>query len=257
MQYDPTKPNAARIYDYWLDGTHNFPVDREVAEQAKQLVPHTVRSARLNRQFLFYAADQLAKAGLTCFIDLATGIPTEEYLHERVPETARIIYNDRDAEAVAYGQEIVGDRPNIRYVQSRIEEIDTILTQAERFFNGERRVGICMIGVAYFISDEDLQRVFQYLYDWSLPDSLFAITALYPNESDSGVQTMRERYRQMGIEVYERTPEHLLDLVGSWHSPGANELQPFEVYLEPALGAKLVLPSERGKFGYGGVFRHR
>ncbi len=30
---DPTRPSPARLYDYYLGGTHNFEVDRQAAEQ--------------------------------------------------------------------------------------------------------------------------------------------------------------------------------------------------------------------------------
>lgn len=30
---DTTVPNAARVYDYWLDGVHNLPADRQFGDQ--------------------------------------------------------------------------------------------------------------------------------------------------------------------------------------------------------------------------------
>jgi len=33
------KPNAARMYDYYLGGSHNFAIDRETAEQAISIYP--------------------------------------------------------------------------------------------------------------------------------------------------------------------------------------------------------------------------
>ena len=34
---DASRPNIARIYDYWLDGKDNFAVDREQAERSLEL----------------------------------------------------------------------------------------------------------------------------------------------------------------------------------------------------------------------------
>lgn len=36
---DTTTPNAARVYDYWLDGAHNFAADRVMADQVQQAMP--------------------------------------------------------------------------------------------------------------------------------------------------------------------------------------------------------------------------
>ena len=37
--FDPTKPNAARIYDYLLGGKDNFAVDREAAAELVRALP--------------------------------------------------------------------------------------------------------------------------------------------------------------------------------------------------------------------------
>ena len=34
---DTTRPNMARMYDYWLGGKDNFEVDRKAAEAVRQL----------------------------------------------------------------------------------------------------------------------------------------------------------------------------------------------------------------------------
>jgi hypothetical protein len=53
---DPTVPNAARIYDYFLDGARNFAVDRELAGKLEPAVPASRDGARVNRAFLRRAA---------------------------------------------------------------------------------------------------------------------------------------------------------------------------------------------------------
>jgi hypothetical protein len=46
---DDTKPNAGRMYDYYLGANHNFEVDRQAAEQVIQLLPFAPKGARLQR----------------------------------------------------------------------------------------------------------------------------------------------------------------------------------------------------------------
>ena len=42
---DPTRPSAARLYDYYLGGTHNYEVDRQTAEQIRALMPELADAA--------------------------------------------------------------------------------------------------------------------------------------------------------------------------------------------------------------------
>lgn len=48
---DPTRPTPARLYDYFLGGTNNFPADRQMAEQLKAGSPDVVDALLANRGF--------------------------------------------------------------------------------------------------------------------------------------------------------------------------------------------------------------
>lgn len=252
MDQEPTTPNVARVYDYLVGGDHNFVVDRAVGDRLIANSPIVVQMARLNRLFLEYVVEDMVRTGLMAFIDLASGLPTEGAIHEFTPETAKIIYNDHEPEVVAYGREILGDRPNIRYVESKIERIETILSVAEQMFDDERRIGICMLGVVYFIDDEALRRVFQRLYEWAAPGSLLAISGFDVNETDESWQGAREMYRRMGAQLYPRSPAQLLELAGNWQ-PYKSGFQGLEDIVEEELGRKLAFDVDRGQLGYAGV----
>ena len=73
---DPNRPSAARIYDYFLGGTHNFAADRAVGDRALELVPNIPRIAQANRRFLRRAVRVAATSGVRQFLDLGSGIPT-------------------------------------------------------------------------------------------------------------------------------------------------------------------------------------
>src|SRR5262249_23684387 len=49
---DPTVPNPARIWNFWVGGKDHFEADRALAEQFGQVVPKMPLIARLTRQFL-------------------------------------------------------------------------------------------------------------------------------------------------------------------------------------------------------------
>lgn len=252
MDQEPTTPNVARVYDYLLGGNHNFAADRASGDWLIADNPLVVQRARLNPLFLEYVVEDMVEAGLSSFLDLATGLPTEGAVHERVPESARIVYNDHDPDVVAYSRQIIGDRPNIRYVESKIENIETILAVAEDAFGSDRRVGISLIGVVYFIGDESLRHVFQRLYKWAAPGSLLAVTTFQDENRESSWTQGREMYRRMGTEVYPRHPTELLELTGGWE-PYKQGFQGLEDIVERELQRTLAFDTDRGQLGYGGV----
>lgn len=252
---DTTRPNSARIYDYFLGGTHNYPVDQAAAQALEQAVPLAGSTARLYRLFLGHAVEQLARSGFTCYLDLATGLPTQGYIHERVPESTKIIYNDIDPGTVAYARDILGERTNILVMHSDLRHIDPILAEAERFFEGERRVGMFLVNVSYFIADEPLGHVFRQLYDWAAPGSQLAVSGFAPRTDADGQQGIDESvkfYQRVGTPIYPRTEEQLLALAAPWQA--VHGLRPVEEYATGTLdAASLPAATLRGKLGYAGI----
>ena len=92
---DPTRPSPARLYDYFLGGTNNLPVDREAAERLKTAIPDMVDAIWANRGFHGRAAVWLADHGIRQFIDIGSGLPTRNNTHQavhRVAPDARVVY---------------------------------------------------------------------------------------------------------------------------------------------------------------------
>ena len=63
-RFDTTRPNVARVWDYWLGGKDNFAADRELAEKMLAVHPVTAQMARENRQFLGRAVSHVAACGV-------------------------------------------------------------------------------------------------------------------------------------------------------------------------------------------------
>ena len=70
------KPSAARMYDYFLGGYHNFEVDRAAAEMVMRAEPEAPLVMRANRAFLRRAVEFLVAQGIEQFLDIGSGIPT-------------------------------------------------------------------------------------------------------------------------------------------------------------------------------------
>ena len=82
---DVTTPNVARMYDYYLGGKDNFEPDRIAAEKVLALVPGLRRAAVENRRFLRRVVRFLAaEAGISQFLDIGVGLPTQGAVHEVV-----------------------------------------------------------------------------------------------------------------------------------------------------------------------------
>ena len=76
--FDTTVPNSARIFDYFMGGTANYEVDRAAAKQLAEIWPSLPKITRLRRAFIQEAAQVLYEQGFRQFLDLASGLPTND-----------------------------------------------------------------------------------------------------------------------------------------------------------------------------------
>jgi S-adenosyl methyltransferase len=94
------RPQSARIYNYWLGGKDHYPVDREMGEQIRAVLPGIPEMARCQRAFLVRVVTFLAReVGIRQFLDIGTGLPTANNTHEvaqAVAPESRIVYVDND-----------------------------------------------------------------------------------------------------------------------------------------------------------------
>jgi hypothetical protein len=96
---DPTRPSPARLYDYFLGGTNNFPADREAAEYLRAHIPDVVDALWANRGFHGRAAVWMARHGTRQLLDIGSGLPTQNNTHESVQKIApeaRVVCVDND-----------------------------------------------------------------------------------------------------------------------------------------------------------------
>jgi hypothetical protein len=104
---DPIRPSPARLYDYYLGGTHNLPVDRALADALRASLPELQDAVWANRAFHQRAAVWMAaQAGIRQFIDIGSGLPTQSNTHEVVPG-ARVAYVDNDPMVAASAAQLL------------------------------------------------------------------------------------------------------------------------------------------------------
>ncbi|TML27047.1 MAG: hypothetical protein E6G35_10070 [Actinobacteria bacterium] len=159
-EVDITRPSAARVYDYFLGGAHNFEVDRQLAEQIAGLTPNLAETMRANRSFLRRAVRFLVDQGIDQFLDIGSGIPTVGNVHEvaqAAQPRARVVYVDVDPVAVAQSRAILGDDERTGVLQADLREPDEIVAQAVKLglVDLDRPLAILLAGVLHFIPDTD------------------------------------------------------------------------------------------------------
>ena len=187
---DDAKPaTAARIYDYMLGGTHNFPADREAARQVVEVWPLAPALARNNRAFLRRAVRMLTEAGIGQFLDLGSGIPTAGNVHELAP-AARVVYVDIDPVAVAESQEILDDQDRVTALRADLTQPETVLEHPEvrRLLSFDEPIAILSVAVLHFVADDALAypAIERYLAA-TAPGSYLAIShGSVPEEADLG-----------------------------------------------------------------------
>ena len=107
---DTSVPSSARMYDYWLGGKDNFAADREAADRSAHAIPQIPLLARQNRDFLGRVVTFCAEQGITQFVDIGSGLPTNQNVHEvaqLINPDARVAYVDIDPVVVIHAQALL------------------------------------------------------------------------------------------------------------------------------------------------------
>src|SRR5947209_8354223 len=129
-EVDLSRPSAARVYDFYLGGSHNLEVDRRLAREAISLWPELPAIMQSNRAFLRRSVRYLAAQGITQFLDIGSGIPTVGNVHQAAQQAhpqARVVYVDNDPVAVAHSRAILAEEKHTAVVPADLRAPSTIL----------------------------------------------------------------------------------------------------------------------------------
>jgi hypothetical protein len=205
-----TTPNAARMYDYYLGGEDNFAADRAAAEEVLALVPGLRPAAQENRRFLRRVVRFLAaEAGVTQFLDIGVGLPTQGAVHEvarKVAPGVRAAYADYDPAVVTYGQALLADGDQNVIVQADLRCPAQLLALPEisAHLDLRRPVAITLFATLHYLPDaDDPAGIMGCLRDAVAPGSYLALshvgTEFFPDK-----ETLHRALR-----VYEKSSERI------------------------------------------------
>ncbi len=157
---DTSTPHTARVWNYWLGGKDNFAADRETGDMVEKMIPGIVDSARANRAFLGRAVRHLVgDQGIRQFLDVGTGVPTENNTHEVAQSIApecRIVYVDNDPIVLVHARALLVGTPEgvTDYIDADARDPEKILAAAAKTLDFDQPVAIMMLGILNHIVDD-------------------------------------------------------------------------------------------------------
>jgi hypothetical protein len=158
---DVTHPSPARVYDYLLGGTDNYPVDRAAAQRVLDVAPESGEMPRQNRDFLGRAVRVLVEEmGIRQFLDIGSGLPTAGNVHEiaqAINPDARVVYVDNDPLAHKHAKALLKGSEGVAIINADARDPEAILGSEEtrRLICPTEPIGLLMVSVLHFIGDED------------------------------------------------------------------------------------------------------
>lgn len=214
---DLDRPSAARVYDHFLGGAHNFAVDRHLAEQIAAMTPDIAQTMRANREFLRRAVRFLVAAGIGQFLDIGSGIPTVGNVHEvaqKAEPSARVLYVDIDPVAVSHSRVILQGNDRAAVIQADVREPDGILAhpQVRRLLDVAEPVAVLFAGVLHFVSDEDdPARIVRRFGEAVIPGSYAVISHATADGQPPEVIQAQKLSARTSTEIFLRSRSQILE----------------------------------------------
>lgn len=218
-ELDLDRPNAARMYDYYLGGSHNFAVDRELAAKVLEAWPDMPRAAQANRAFLRRAVRFLTDQGIRQFLDVGSGIPTVGNVHEVARETApgsRVVYVDTDPVAVTHSRALLAGDELTTVLEADGREPETLLADpvVTGLLDLTEPVGLLMVALLHFFPDDTDPHGILARYAAALAPGSWLVVSHGTADNAPAVSRMAEHYRQTATPLRPRDKDELAELLG-------------------------------------------
>jgi hypothetical protein len=157
---DPRVPNVARMYDYMLGGKENYASDRAAVARLIEVAPAVPAFARHNREFLRRAVRFVAGQGVSQFLDVGAGLPTQESVHQvarAVRPDARTVYADNDPVVLAHSRALLSGTPDVASVAGDVRDPARLLADPDvtGLLDFSRPVCVLLVAVLHFVTDAE------------------------------------------------------------------------------------------------------
>jgi SAM-dependent methyltransferase len=213
---DTTRPHPARVYDVFLGGKDNYPVDRAAAKAVLAAKPRLYLDIWHNRDFLRRAVNHLAAdAGIRQFLDIGTGLPTAENVHEiaqRIAPTSRIVYVDNDPIVLTHARALLtsGPQGSTDYLDADLRDPDTILREAARTLDFDQPIGLVLAAILHFVENDEAYDVVAQLVDALAPGSHLVVSHLTYDLDPEDSRKVAKIYAAQGLTFVLRSKADIL-----------------------------------------------
>ncbi|MEV0170313.1 SAM-dependent methyltransferase [Streptomyces sp. NPDC050803] len=205
---DTSVPHSARIWNYWLGGKDNYPVDEAAGDAYTAVFPGIVTIARSSRAFLRRnIAHLVGEAGIRQFLDIGTGLPTAQNTHEvaqGIAPEARIVYVDNDPMVLAHARALLYSTQEgaTAYIDANVTDPDRILAVAAETLDFGRPTALILSNILGHVADYDQARSIVTRLMGALPSGSY----LSINDGSRGIDPVFERaqdaYNSSGAVPY-------------------------------------------------------
>jgi hypothetical protein len=218
---DITVPVSARIWNYWMGGKDYYQVDKRAGDEFAALFPGIRDMARVSRLFLGRVVSYLSgEAGIRQFLDIGTGLPSNENTHEVAQRTApgsRIVYVDNDPLVMAHARALLTGvtQDSTDYIDADLNDPGKIISVAREKLDFTQPVAIMLMGILGHIGDpgenddEFASSVVNHLKA-ALPAGGYLVLRDATNTAPSHIEALRI-YEQTGAVPYHlRSPKQIM-----------------------------------------------
>jgi hypothetical protein len=262
---DPATPSPARLYDYYLGGTDNFPADREAAEKIRARMPELADAAWANRAFHQRAAQWMARsAGIRQFLDIGSGLPTQNNTHQAVAKAAphaRVVYVDNDPLVRVHASALLTGAGDTRFITADLRDPGSVLNHphTRELIDFSQPAGLLMTAVLHFVADgsDPCGLVARYVAELAAGSyvALSHITA--DQKPPAAVQAILDIYAQATEQIHMRSRGEVARFFDGLELVPPYDGAPAAVTYVGEWGAEDVAlaDSDGSRWSYGGVAR--
>ncbi|MGP3912610.1 SAM-dependent methyltransferase [Nonomuraea sp. 10N515B] len=155
---DTSTPNLARMHDYFIGGKDNFAADREAADAVLAIAPEVRVMALEHQAFHARVVRFLAEQGITQFVNLGSGLPTEHNTHQlarSLAPDARVVYVANDPVVLTHGRAILAREPGIVVVEGDVMHPADLLADPllQQTIDLDQPVAVLLFAVLQYIPD--------------------------------------------------------------------------------------------------------
>ncbi|MCX5400362.1 SAM-dependent methyltransferase [Streptomyces sp. NBC_00102] len=162
-------PHSARVWNAWLGGKDNYPVDRELADAVTAAYPATAAIAKASRAFQARAIRHLGGLGVRQFLDVGTGLPVENSTHQvaqSIDPSSRIVYVDNDPIVLVHAAALLTSSPEgaTAFVDEDLTNTDAVVDEAAKTLNLDEPVAVLLLStLGHLLPDDGIKVVQSYM----------------------------------------------------------------------------------------------